>query len=366
MTADSTGQRHGARESGHPASVLSSALSRTWHSPRALRPAPFRQHQYLQLIGFVALAVVIGETYGGSSPLNEFNLQLWMAYSVAAVGFYWVFGLAGRFAFCTTLMMELGGYLSAWVTLRGWPVVCGLLIAAAGASLLALAADLLLHRSSALFFGIGTLALYEIGGDVFNHWSAFTGPSGTTIGIPPLSFFGFTPDPGLGTYFALLAILCLVLLFTVWIARSPLKRLVTAGRDLPVAASVAGVRVRYLGTVFFMLGSAAAGLSGALIGHMTGVVSTSSYGLSLAIGIFLMLILGGSKSMWGPVVGAAFYVFVPLQLSFLTTYESIVYGLLLLATLIVLPDGIVGIVNSVSRSVLRGLRRRGRAIDAAG
>jgi branched-chain amino acid transport system permease protein len=364
MTADSPGQRH-SREGLSMPNVLPRMADRKLGEPGTLPPAPFRQRQYLQLIGFAVIAAVLVETYGGSSPLNQFNLQLWFTYSIAAIGFYWVFGLAGRFAFCTTLMMGLGGYLSAFVTVRGWPVISGLLIAAVGASILALAADFLLGRASSLFFGIGTLALYEIGSQIFNYWTAFTGPSGMTTGLPPLSFFGFTPDPGGETSLAVLAILCLVLLFTIWIARSPLQRLVIAARDIPVPASVAGVRLQYLGTTFFMLASAAAGLSGALIGHLTGTVSTSSFGLSLAIGIFLMLILGGPKSMWGTVLGAAFYVFVPLQLTFLTNYESIVYGLLLLAALVALPDGIVGLLSLVGNSAVRHLRGVRKASDAA-
>jgi branched-chain amino acid transport system permease protein len=82
-------------------------------------------------------------------------------------------------------------------------------------------------------------------------------------------------------------------------------------------------------------------------------VSTASFGIDLAIGIFLMLYLGGVGSMWGPVLGAAVYVALPELISGIEKYNKIVYGSMLLVIVLALPQGIVGGLN--------GLVRRARA-----
>jgi len=75
------------------------------------------------------------------------------------------------------------------------------------------------------------------------------------------------------------------------------------------------------------------------------VVAVDTYGIDLGIGLFLMLILGGRQSMWGPVLGAAFYVALPEFIKSVSTYQRIVYGAILLAVIMALPMGLVGLFN---------------------
>jgi branched-chain amino acid transport system permease protein len=110
------------------------------------------------------------------------------------------------------------------------------------------------------------------------------------------------------------------------------------------------VRVQVL---LFGFGSMLGGLSGALLGAINSTVDVNSFGTDLAIGIFLMLFIGGVGSVWGPIVGAAFYVAIPQVLSGLSQYENIVYGALLLVVIILFPEGIVGALRSMT-SKLRG------------
>src|SRR5690606_4541211 len=107
-----------------------------------------------------------------------------------AIGFYWLFSLAGRFAFTQTFMMSVGAYTSAWVTMRGDgnPILLGLAAATVAGAVMALVIFVLLRRAQAIYFGIGTLAVTSIGLYVFARWKDFTGPGGTIVGVPPLEF----------------------------------------------------------------------------------------------------------------------------------------------------------------------------------
>ena len=159
-------------------------------------------------------------------------------------------------------------------------------------------------------------------------------------------------------FWLFLGCLALVLLLGAMIERSPLRREAIAGRDNLLVARLAGVPAGRHQLGLFVLGSAMGGFSGALIGHWTGVVSVDSFGIDLAIGIFLMLFLGGAGSMWGPVLGGAFYVAIPQILSGIQKYDTIVYGGLLLVVVFALPDGLVGVAQKLAGMVRRRMRRR--------
>ena len=107
----------------------------------------------------------------------------------------------------------------------------------------------------------------------------------------------------------------------------------------------------------FVIGSALGGLSGALAAYWQGSVSNESFGLALAIGIFLMPIIGGVDSMWGPVAGALLYVGLPRLLSDLDRYATLIYGVALVAAIILLPNGIIGGARRL-RATVAGRRYR--------
>lgn len=305
------------------------------------RPVSYGRHQYPQIAVFLLLTVVITRTQVGSlSGMRDVNL--WLVYSLTAVGFYWVFGLAGRFAFCHTFMMALGAFTSAFIARQGVSPWLGILAALVVTAVTATLIGAACHRASDFYFAIATLAVAQVGAIVFVRFEGFTGPSGVVSGVPALP----TPWGDLiadtDVFWLLVAALGLVLLLAVWIDRSPLRRRLVAARDNPMVARSAGIPVGRLQLIFFALGSAVAGGSGAIIGSWTGVVSNDTFGIDLAIGIFLMVVLGGLGSHWGAVVGAAFYVGLPHLLSGLAEYEAIIYSAVLLLTIILVPDGIIG------------------------
>ncbi len=334
-----------------------------------LRPGIYRRHHYLTVALFVVATGVLAPMFAESRS-SQYLVNLWLVYSIAAVGFYWVFGLAGRFAFCQTFMMALGGYMGAWTARSsvGGGFLVQLVLAMVLSGAVAVVVGLLVRKAQAFYFAIATIAVAEMGRVFFSKAEWFTGLNGTTIGIPPIRVFGREYIAESEVFWVFLGVLTLVLLAAAMIERSPLRRDAVAARDNGMVAAVAGVPTTRVQIVLFALGSATGGLAGALMGPWTGTTSDTSFGIELAIGIFLMLLLGGIGSMWGPVVGAAFYVAVPDLLSRLDKYSTIVYGTLLLATIIVMPDGIVGGLERLRRRVEGRWRRIGarEAVDAEG
>jgi branched-chain amino acid transport system permease protein len=324
------------------------------------RPGIYAGHQYVAVAAFTVFVALVGPRIGGVSRSNQFLVNLWLVYVIAGLGFYWIFSLAGRFAFCQTFMMALGGYTSAWVTRsgpHGKPFLLGVLCAMLITAFMAFLIGGLVHRSPGLYFAIATLAVTTVGNDVFAHWSGFAGRNGVTTAIAPPRVLGHTLLKDKDVFWLFLGALVVVLLLAVMIERSPLRRDAIAGRDNLLVARLAGVPTGRNQLSLFALGSALGGLSGALIGHWQGVVSSDTFGIDLAIGIFLMLFLGGVGSMWGPVLGGAFYVAIPEWLSSIQRYNTVVYGGLLLVVVMLLPQGLVGLGQKLLRWVQTQFRR---------
>jgi branched-chain amino acid transport system permease protein len=335
-----------------------------------VRPSVYDRLHYVAVAAFVVVVALVGPAIADTRA-HKYDLNLWLVYSVTGIGFYWVFGLAGRFAFCQTFMMALGGYTSAYVSAYGdgqpfvLSVICGVVAAAA----VAFAVGVLVRRSQQFYFAIATLAVTSIGTEVFRNWRDFTGQNGNRNGIAPPQVLGHEFGSDSSIFWLFLGVLAGVLVLAAALERSPLRREAMAARDNPTVADLAGIAVGRVQLALFVLGSGLGGLSGALFAHWSGGLSTSSFGIDLAIGIFLMLYLGGVGSMWGPVLGAGVYVALPELISGIDKYTKIVYGSLLLVIVLALPQGVVGGLNDVVRKG-RGWvhERRGerRSVDAAG
>lgn len=301
----------------------------------------YRRAQYWILAG--ALALVIGLSAFTSSGSGVNLLDLWLVYSIAALGFYWIFALGGRFAFCQTFMMALGGYTAAWFDRNGVSFTLGVLGAIAATAAAAGVIGLLLWRAEHLYFALGTLAVTEIGIVVFGRSNGFTGTNGNITGVSYPELFGLRLRSDGEVFWLLAAVLAILLLLAVFLSRSPVSRDLAAGRALPMVARSSGAAVGRLRLAVFVLGSAAGGLSGALITHWQGFIGADSFGLDLGIGLFLIVLLGGVTSHWGVLIGAGFYVAVPELLSGVRQYMPILYGVLLLLIILAFPGGLAGL-----------------------
>ena len=309
--------------------------------------------------------IVAGLSFAVSSRSAVNLLDLWLAYSIAALGFYWAFALGGRFAFCQTFMMAVGGYSLAWLSRHGIPFGLAVLGATALTAAVAAVVGLLLWRTEHLYFALGTLAVTEIGLLVFSRTSSFTGTNGNVTSIDYPEIFGMTLRTDGQMFYLLAAALLLLLLLAVLIERSPLIRQLHAVRVIPVVARSTGVPVGGLRMTMFIAGSAVGGLSGALITGWQGFIGVDSFGLDLGIGLFLMVILGGVSSHWGVMLGAAFYVAVPELLSGVQQYMTIIYGALLLLIVLLFPEGLIGIWHRLSAARARSSSPGGEQMSAA-
>jgi branched-chain amino acid transport system permease protein len=316
-------------------------------------PASFRGNQYIEVGLFVLVVALVIPTITTSS-YTENLVNLWLLYSLAAIGFYIIFGLAGQFAFSQAFVMGLAAYLSAWVT-KFFPVWTGMLIAVVVVAIVAFVFALITLRTSHFYFAIATFGLSSIGLLVIKQWGALGGSGGQVVGIPVASWFGKTFASQNQTFWLFLAFLTLGLLVTSMLERSVIRREALALKDNETVATTLGLAVQKHRIMTFVIGSCFGAVAGSLYAHWQTVLSTDAFSLDLGTGIFLMVILGGLGSKWGSVIGAGFYVFVPQWLD-AAKYQQLLYGALLVVIIMVCPEGLIGLL-------WRGLRIVGSRVS---
>jgi branched-chain amino acid transport system permease protein len=352
------------------------AVSPDGASREQARPPAMRGQPYLWLVLFL-LGVALFRQFGVSGFGDPDLVNTWLFYCVIVVGFYLVFGVSGQFAFSQAVFAAVGAYTSAWATriaLFGvdsfW---MGVVVAIVVTAIVAAAFAYLMRRASHFYFAIATLGLSEIVLEVLRKWTEFSGASGdTTSGIRHISVFGYALDNPYRIFWVWFGALALVMLVTIFLARSPVQREAIAMRDQDVVAATLGVAILRSRITMFVLGSTIAGLGGAVFAHSKGFATPDSFAIDLGLGIFVMLILGGLDSRWGPIVGAAFYVFVPQWLQGgvlgipgvdftvnvfgqehrLGDFRDIFFGSLLVIVMIAFPEGLVGIGRRIRSLVL--------------
>ena len=133
-----------------------------------------RGHPYAWLAIFALFMIVLRFTPSwADDQLVVFNQ--WMYLTILVVGFYFVFGVSGQFAFSQAAFAMVGGYTSAWATRLGVDWLLAVAIGVAAASIIALGFAFIARKANLFFLAIATLALSELIDQVILHWKESTG-----------------------------------------------------------------------------------------------------------------------------------------------------------------------------------------------
>ena len=239
----------------------------------------------------------------------------------------------------TAAMMTTGG-LSFWLALPASMLTAGALGIVVGFASLRVRHDFLAITT----MGVGFLFVGIV------RKQDFLGGEMGVFGIP---------DPGLGKLGFLLLVLVLAgatAAFSLYLKRSWLGFAFDAIADDEDTARLAGINVPRFKLVAFAIGTAIAGLAGALYAHNIRFIAPDSFGFVESVTVLAMVVVGGIGSVWGVVVAAAVLTALPLWISFIDEYKLLIYGALLFATMRFSPNGLAGLVRS--------LRQRNAAAEA--
>jgi ABC-type branched-subunit amino acid transport system permease subunit len=266
-----------------------------------------------------------------------------------ASSFNLVLGYAGLFSAAQAAIYGVGAYVSALAMLKlGSPFPVALVISVLVTGGLGVLVGRLTIRLGGHYLVIGTLALQFLFIDLVSNADDVTGGRVGLPAIPRASLGDFTFDSA-PMYLLLTAIVAAVLLGIVAVlVRSPWGLLLRALREDEIGATSLGKDVTTAKTVALGIGSALTAVSGSLYAHYVQYLDPTGFDVPVFIAILAMVIVGGSATFAGPILGAALLTVVPEVARYLGLtginqgpIQQIIFAGVLLVFVIFRPGGIV-------------------------
>ena len=305
----------------------------------------------------------------------QFFITVAAILSIATLGLNLQWGVSGQFNAGVVGFIAVGGYALAILTM---PVTDQLLVKLNMPFAVGLAGSLVVSALVAILVGLATLRLrsdylaiatFGIATSIHllaNNLEPLTGGSRGLVGIPrPFESLG-SDDFGLAYLAMVLVLLALVVAGLQALLHSPWGRVLRALREDEVACAALGKNIVRFRLTAFVLGAMLMGLSGALYAGFVGTTSPSEFLPIMTFQIWAMLIVGGSGNNYGAVVGSFVVwglwtfsgvvivsVLPPQYQTQGGAVQAILVGLLLVLTLLLRPQGILGAKQAGGRGAPR-------------
>ncbi|PWC35873.1 branched-chain amino acid ABC transporter permease [Azospirillum sp. TSO35-2] len=317
------------------------------------------RRQATPVLVLLALAALPFLGFGGSFALGL--LARAMILGMAAVSLSLLVGGAGLVSLGQAAMMGIGAYTVAALDAAG--ITEGLVVfpaAIAAAALFALVTGAVSLRTSGVHFIMITLAFGQMAFFTASSLSTLGGDDGYTLYARTEWLGSRAMDNRLAFHF-----LCLGLLALVWILGSVLLasrfgRVLRAARENQQRVQAVGFQPYPYRLVAYVLAGAVSGLAGALLANASEFVSPATLSWTRSGELLFMVILGGLGQLYGAILGALAIVLLEEWLSHLLVYWRLVFGPLLVLSVLFLHNGLAGLPASLRA------RRPGRAAGLKG
>jgi branched-chain amino acid transport system permease protein len=137
------------------------------------------------------------------------------------------------------------------------------------------------------------------------------------------------------------ALLLALLIISLNIINSRVGRALRAVHGSELAANAMGVDAAQYKIQVFVLSAVYASMAGSLYAHFVTFISPSSFNLMVSILLLMMVVVGGTETIWGALLGTMILTLLPEYLRGLEDYEVLAYGSILMASLLFMPGGIL-------------------------
>jgi len=299
-----------------------------------------------------------------------FQMTMLLIYGIAVLALNILTGGSGQFSLGQSAFYAIGAYTSA-ILMEHFDVNYALTLPIAG--ILCFAVGFLFGqpalRLSGVYLALATFALatampqlLKLG--FFEKWTG--GVQGLVVTKPEapeavqsmLTWFQLKMSQDMWLYYFTLVVTVAIYISSVNLLRSRSGRAFMAIRDNEIAASAMGVDVALYKTLAFGVSAGITGVAGGLGAIAVQFVAPDSYTITLAIALFLGMVVGGVGWLPGSIVGSAFIIFVPnLAESISKGLSGAVFGVLLFLVIFLVPHG-ARQVAMVSQQLIAKLKQR--------
>ena len=307
-----------------------------------LTPTPTLR-KYRTPAGYLLLAVI---AYLLPYELGSYDMHVLdtaFVFGILAIGLGIVMGVAGQINLAQITLMGVGAYTTAVLTTQeNYGFWVAAILAVLGSGLVGLIIGVPALRVQSHYLGIVTLGLSL----AFTDWvttSTLAGSGSGISGIPVPPLGGIDLSDDYLYYYLELVVFVLALAFGLFVVRTRLGRRMRAMRDDPLAAGSAGARIPVLRMTAFLLAGLYGGVAGVLYAGLIRFVAPETFSTADMFLLLAMVVIGGRQSLWGCVIGALALSVVQDELTDLSTYAQLGYGIVVVITVVVAPTGLAGL-----------------------
>ena len=272
-----------------------------------------------------------------------FQMTMLLIYGLAVLALNILTGGSGQFSLGQSAFYAIGAYTSA-ILMEQYGVNYALTLPVAG--VICFGAGFLFGqpalRLSGVYLALATFALATAMPQLLklNFLEPWTGGVQGLVVTKPDAPFGLPMSQDMWLYYFTLVVTIAIYLFSVNLLRSRSGRAFMAIRDNEIAASAMGIDVALYKTLAFGVSAGITGVAGALGAIAVQFVAPDSYTITLAISLFLGMVVGGVGWLPGSIVGSAFIIFVPnIAEGISKGLSGAVFGVLLFLVIFLVPHG---------------------------
>ena len=268
-----------------------------------------------------------------------------LAWGLFAVAFDLLFGFAGLLSFGHAAFWGSSAYTTAYLLGNGQSVPVAMLGCVLAALLLAVPIAFLSVRSAGIYFSMITLAFAQMVYFLALQWTDVTGGENGVQGFARPNLLGLDFSDSTTRYYFCLAIFAVGFYLAYRAVRSPFGQALIAVRDNEGRAQSIGYDPRRFKFTAFLLSAALAGLAGSMFAFGHASVSLDAVKWNTSGEVVMMTLLGGTTTLFGPVVGAGVVLLLQDRLTTSNLPVGIVTGLVFILVVLFFRRGVVGTVQ---------------------
>jgi branched-chain amino acid transport system permease protein len=311
--------------------------------------------RFSRILMLALLALVVGMAIAFLTPSSSL-LGLFaqaVIYAIFALGVGVLLRQNGLTSFGHALFFGAAGYAMGVILTLDWvSAEIAIFVVLLGIGVLAFLIGLVIVRVPGIAFGMLTLAIGQMAYLLATRSRGLTGGA-DGMSIPwPSTLFGvkqsvlLKPDV---LFLIVWTVLIVVTLVVVWVLRTRFGTITEAVRDNEERARFIGITTTVPRALVYAMSAVVTGVAGVMSSLNTGFISPESLHWSVSGIALVMVVVGGFKSVIGPILGAIVYFLFKELLGDYATYWMAIFGAALIAVIVFSPDGIAGALERLMK-----------------
>jgi branched-chain amino acid transport system permease protein len=294
----------------------------------------------------IGIAAALGASLLVKDPYVASVVNLVSIAALIAVSLRFVM-LIGELNFATAAFVGIGAYTTGSViTIMDYPFGVAMIAGGFAAAAVSVVFGYITLRTKGPYFLLIGFAFTEAVRIIYSKSTGLGGNSGMVGIFPPSAFDPWMPTFVMGVVAALIFALYII-------EKSDFGKIFTAIRDNEDVARTVGLNILFVKVACFAIASFAAGIAGSLHAVVNNVISPGDFGFLLAAFALAYVKVGGEDNIIGPIVGAVLLVVLGSYALGLGGYEHIFYGSAIVLAVLLMPEGITGLLRKGMRRLLK-------------